>query len=556
MVKDVFTYIVGGKAGEGIKKAGSVASNLFVNMKRQVFQMDDYMSLIQGGHNFSVVSSSDRDIYSHYMKAELIVNSDKRSYEKHLDKLTDDGIIVYNSDEMEDVEGIGVPFTSIAKEYKNKDRLFGVGAVAILSSTLGLNKEKMKRVIQDNYPEKSLEENFSYAEKIYENFNPKIPKKFHLKSGDYEKIILTGNQSLSLGAILAGLDCYYAYPMTPSTSILHYLAKLQKRFGLTVVQPENEISVINMAIGSTFSGARTMVGTSGGGFGLMNEGYSLAGMCESPVVIVLSSRTAPASGVPTYTEQADLQYALNAGHGDFLRIVGSPATVEEAFYLCGELFDLAWRFQTPTILLTEKHLSESSMTIDLNPETINWVEPKKSEKESEYKRYVYSSDGISPLQFPPSEQLIKWNSYEHDELGITTEEAEIVTKMHDKRHLKVDTLIKYLKNNIKTVNIYGQSGPIIFTYGSTTMSVLEAVEYGDIEATIVQPIYLRPFPQWEFERYKDAECISVELSRSGQFTKLIKEKCGLKIKTLINQYNGRAFEPIDLSIKIKEAIKK
>ncbi|KKL76993.1 hypothetical protein LCGC14_2039360, partial [marine sediment metagenome] len=348
------------------------------------------------------------------------------------------------------------------------------------------------------------------------------------------------------------LDVYYGYPMTPASSILHFLAMQAENFGVAVVHPESEIAVINMAIGSAFTGARSMVGTSGGGFALMTEGFSLAGITEAPVLIILSQRPGPATGVPTYTEQADLAFALTAGHGDFLRIVASPGTIEEAFYLTAEMLDLVWKFQTPGILLTEKHLSESSMTVDLNIENVKWSKPKIHTGEN-YKRYLDTDDGISPLLFPPSDEIIKWNSYEHDEFGITTEDADMISFMHDKRNKKINKLEEHLKN-INTINIYGEGDPFIFTYGSTTMSVLEALEYSNIKATVVQPVFLNPLPTWDLKMYKNKPSIIVEMSSTGQFGTLLKEKIGISIKSEIRQYNGRPFDPIELSKKLKEVL--
>ncbi|MCK4285542.1 MAG: 2-oxoacid:acceptor oxidoreductase subunit alpha [Candidatus Lokiarchaeota archaeon] len=552
MTSDVFTFIVGGKAGEGVKKAGSVAAHMFSSMGRYVFQMDDYMSLIRGGHNFSVVSTSPKWISSHYMNANLIVNFDKRSCETHMNDVAEDGIIVFNSDEQDNVEGIGIPLTSEAEKYPMKSLMYGVGAVAILASTIGFKKEEMNQAIKSQYP-RGIEDNISFANKIYDMVQTGCQRKFPLEKGHKERKIITGNQSICLGAIAGGLDVYYAYPMTPASTILHFLAKQAENFGLAVVHAESEIAVINMAIGSAFTGARSMVGTSGGGFALMTEGFSLAGITESPILVVLSQRPGPATGVPTYTEQADLSFALSAGHGDFLRIVASPATVEEAYYLTSEMLDLVWKFQTPGIMLTDKHLSESSMTVDIDIERAKWAEPKMHNG-SDYKRYLDTDNGISPMLFPPSKETIKWNSYEHDEFGITTENAEMISFMHDKRNKKETTLIEYLKEK-ETVNIIrGEHPTNIFAFGSTYMSVLEALRYGNINPTVIQPIYLNPLPNWELEEFKNQNNIVVEQSISGQFTALLKEKAGLKIKHTITRYDGRPFDPIELSKKIKEVL--
>jgi 2-oxoglutarate ferredoxin oxidoreductase subunit alpha len=552
MVHDVFTFLVGGKAGEGVKKAGSVAAHIFSSMGRYIFQMDDYMSLIRGGHNFSVVSTSPRWITSQYMKADLVVNFDKRSCDTHINDIANGGIIIFNSDEQESVDGIGVPLSSEAEKYPMKKLMYGVGAVAILSSTIGLSKDQMNQNIKNQYP-RGIEDNIKFADTIYDMVKFSCQNKYPLERGEKERPIITGNDAISLGAIAGGLDAYYGYPMTPASSILHFLAKQAKNFGLAVVHAESELAVINMAIGSAFTGARSMVGTSGGGFALMTEGISLAGITETPILCVLSMRPGPATGVPTYTEQADLNFALSAGHGDFLRIVASPGTVEEAYYLTAELLDLVWKFQTPGILLTEKHLSESSMTINLNINDTKWAEPKMHNGGS-YKRYKDTEDGISPMLFPPSKEIIKWNSYEHDEIGITTENADMIVKMHNKRDKKLRKLIEHLKTQ-DTVNIIRGGHPTnIFTYGSTYMSVLEALKHGDSNPTIVQPIYLSPLPIWELKEFKNQDNVVIEQSITGQFASLLSEKAGLNIRSVIKRYDGRPFDPIELSIKIKEEL--
>ena len=284
----------------------------------------------------------------------------------------------------------------------------------------------------------------------------------------------------------------------------------------------------------------------------MQEAFSLAGMVEAPVLFFLGQRPGPSTGVPTYTEQGELLYSLYPGQGEFPRIVASPGNIEEAFYLTAELLNLVWRFQTPAILLSEKHLTESSMSVSVNPNKTKWALPVTHEK-GEYNRYKQTTNGISPLVFPPSKHLIKWNSYEHDEQGLTTEDGALIAKMHDKRRTKLHSLIEYLKK-MKTVNIYGDGKPVIFTFGSTTMSVLEALEYGDIKATVIQPIYLQPFPVWELSKHKYRESIVVEQNSTGQLEQLLKDKSDIKPVRSIRQYDGRPFDPQKLANKIKEAL--
>jgi len=549
--EDLFTFLVGGEAGHGVKKAGSVAAGIFARMGRGVFQMDDYQSLIRGGHNFSVVSTAAGEISSHYLKANLTVALDARSYQMHRKHLAEDGIVVFNADAVEGGEGVGLPMTAEARKFSHPELILGVGAVAVLACGLGWDKDKTGQFVGEAYPG-GAESNIAYAGRIYELAESKLKGRFELTAGERRRPVLSGNQAIGLGALAAGLDAYFAYPMTPASPLLHFLAERAEEFGLAVMHPESEVAVANMAIGAAAAGARAMVGTSGGGLALMDEALSLAGMTETPLLCILGSRPGPATGVPTYTEQGDLKFALHKGHGEFPRIVAAPGSIGEAGRLAAELLDLVWRFQTPAIMITEKHLAESRMTVELDFKEAPWAEAVRPQ-EGEYRRYRDTEDGISPVLFPPSGQVIKWNSYEHDEQGITTEKAEIIARMHDKRFRKGESLVRQMKE-LRTVNVYGQSGPLIFTYGSSTMSVLEALRVLKTDARVVQPIYLEPLPVWDLEKYLGSAPIVVEQSRTGQFASLLREKLDMEPATVIRRYDGRPFEPDKLARKIEEVI--
>jgi 2-oxoglutarate ferredoxin oxidoreductase subunit alpha len=549
--EDLFTFLVGGEAGHGVKKTGSVAAGILADMGRAVFQMDDYQSLIRGGHNFSVVSTAVDEISSHYMKANLVVALDDRSYRMHREHLRQDGVMVFNADQVEGGEGVGVPMTTEAEKHPRSDLILGVGAVAVLACALGWDREKIRGIVEASYPG-GAEDNVAYAGRIYELAEEHIKGRIELASGDRRRPVLSGNQAIGLGALAAGLDVYLAYPMTPESPLLHFLAEQAEQFSIAVMHPESEVAVANMAIGAASAGARAMVGTSGGGLALMDEALSLAGMTETPLLCILGSRPGPATGVPTYTEQGDLKFALHKGHGEYSRIVASPGSIGEAGRLAAELLDLAWKFQTPAIMLTEKHLAESRTTVDLDLENMAWAEPSMHQN-GEYQRYRDTDDGVSPALFPPSDQIIKWNSYEHDQAGITTEKAEIIARMHDKRFRKGQSLVGHLKE-IRTVNVFGQSGPLIFTYGSSTMSVLEALRVLEADARVVQPIYLEPLPVWDLEKYLGSAPIVVEQSRAGQFAHLLREKMDMEPAAVIRRYDGRPFEPAELARQIEEVI--
>jgi 2-oxoglutarate/2-oxoacid ferredoxin oxidoreductase subunit alpha len=552
MKEDIFTYLIGGKAGQGTKKAGIVAANFFATMKRNVFQMNDYPSLIRGGHNFSIVSTSTRKIFSHYLKAQLAVFLDQRSYKTHQDHIAENGIIVYDSNSSIQDQGIGIPISSLAKKYTDPDQIVGVTGIAALAAAIACDHTILDSIIRKEY-RRNVQDNLNFAHEIYDQVFKKIPAQFQIKEGTDSQPILTGAETISLGACAAGLDLYFAYPMTPSTPILHFLTSQRKRLGVITIQPENEIAVANMAIGATFTGARSMVGTSGGGFCLMQEAFSLAGMVEAPILFFLGQRPGPSTGVPTYTEQGELLFSLYPGQGEFPRIVASPGCIEEAFYLSAELLNLAWRFQTPTILLSEKHLTESSMNVDLKTKDITEAQPIRHAT-GKYQRYRRTETGVSPLLFPPSDQMIKWNSYEHDESGYTTEDAEAIAQMHMKRRTKQDTLIRYLQEKIQTVNEFGSGDVYVFTFGSTTMSLREAVLHADLPCTIVQPIYLQPFPVWNLEKYQKRPTIVVEQNSTGQLEQLLREKCGIQPMKSIRQFDGRPFDIESLAEQLKAVI--
>jgi len=545
MKDDLFTFLIGGKAGEGVKKSASVVANILLSMGRNVFIMDDYQNLISGGHNFSVVSSSVDEVSSQYRNYDLAVLLDQRSVDLHKDE---GRLMVYNSDTAKSDKGIGIPMSSEASKYPKPQLMLGLAGVAAFAAYLQMAKEKLEETIRREY-RKGDKENVEYSSRVYDIASEALHDKIKLKeeNAGNKKALLTGNEAIALGAYAGGLDMYFAYPMTPSSSLMHFLASHQRDLGVSVIHPESEIAAINMAIGAASMGARAMVGSSGGGFALMQEALSLAGMAEVPVFCLLSMRSGPSTGVPTYTEQGDLYFALHQGHGEFATVVAAPGGIDEAFYLSSEMLSLAWRFQCVSILISDKHMSESSMSVSLRPEGSSWAEEELFAGKG-YKRYSYTDGGISPMLYPPSDEMIKWTSYEHDENGIATEEAGTVAKMHEKRGRKRESIRRYLEGK-KTVNVYGE-GPAIFAYGSTTMSVLEALRYGDIRAKVVQPIYLEPFPSWAIE---DREGIVIEMSCEGQFERLLREN-GISARGRIRKYDGRPFDPEALANSIKEMI--
>lgn len=551
-----FSILIGGKAGDGVRRSGNLIGRIGNQAGYYVFVHDDYPSLIRGGHNFSVIRASKERVYSYHNELDLIIALDSDTIKKHQNKLKPKGRLIYDEKLGEKVKnGLAVPLSSMVEEIKGIPIMRNSVALGVLCHLFKIPIELVEHVMNEVYGKKAgpniklLRMGHEYAEKNFDRI-----KEIEVKKGD--KCLITGNETIALGAVKAGLKLYIAYPMTPATSILHFLTNHKGDLDLRVVQPENEISVIIMALGAAYAGTRTMIASSGGGFALMQEGVSLSGMSETPLVIVESQRAGPSSGVPTYTAQADLRFVLHSGHGDFPRIVLAPSDIEEAYYKAGEALNLAWKFQVPVLILADKTLSESAMNVKLNENEVKYEKEKIAEPSKDYKRYKFTNDGISPLSFPGSKSIVKVTSYEHDEFGITTEEPEQIKKMQEKRFMKIKAMIDDLKKR-KTVDVYGKGKDLVITWGSSKGAVIDAVNMLDKDVKVLSIIYLEPFPTWEvLPLIKEArKVVCVEGNITGQLAGLVREKTGFEIKDKILRYDSRPFDPIELANDLKKVFK-
>ena len=366
---------------------------------------------------------------------------------------------------------------------------------------------------------------------------------------------LTGSQAVVNGAIAAGLDAYFAYPMTPATPVLHLLAAKQQEEKIGVFQLENEIGVINAALGASYGGAMSMVGTSGGGFALMSEAMSMVGISEIPLVVYLCQRTAPGTGVPTYTTQGDLKFAVNIGHGEFPRVVVAPGDPREAILRTVEAFYLSYKYQLLSILLSDKHLAESGFTFDRlekpNLKTSRFILKKPA---SDYKRYLLTKTGVSPRAVPGQGPFVRATSYEHDEFGYTIEDGATTKRMNDNRFAK----LKYLKEEISELNpvsIYGQGKSLIIGWGSTKGAILDALK--ELQGfRFMQISYIRPFPTERVKREieKAAGVVLVENNATGLLGQIIAENTGQLIKNKLLKYDARPFTSQEVVRGIKKII--
>ncbi len=552
------SIVIGGEAGDGVRAVGGVLGRIFNRHGLYSFVREDYQSLIRGGHNYSQVVASSEKIWNQYQEAEILVALDERTIDNHEDYLSEDAKLIFDPEEVDydSEKAHPVPLSSMVEEVEGIEIMKNSASIGTIAYLYGLDLEIVKEVLEEEYVEKS-EKNITLVEKGFEHAEESFEKIRELEIQDRKEIpLLTGNQAISLGAAKAGLDVYIAYPMTPSTSILHFTANYQDELGLTVVQPENEIGVINMALGSSYAGARSMIASSGGGFALMQEAVSLTGMSETPLLIVECQRAGPSTGVPTYTGQADLEFALSSGQGEFPSIVLAPGDQEEAYYRAGEALNLAWLYQVPVILLSDKHLSESRMSSEIDFDSVFPEEGEIVEDPGEdYERYEITEDGVSPLAFPgASDALVQNTSYEHTELGYTTEEPEGIVAMQDKRNRKWEVIEEDVLER-DPVKVYGDEDAdnLILAWGSTKGAILEAMKHLDIPVKFVQPLYLKPFPKDQISKHmEDAEkIVSVEANATGQLAGLVRKETLSTVDEKILKYDMRPFNPLELVEDLK-----
>lgn len=376
-------------------------------------------------------------------------------------------------------------------------------------------------------------------------------------------MFISGNEAIGLGAIRAGMKIFVAYPMSPATSLLHFLADMQKYFDIVVLQPESEIAAINMVIGSWFAGARAMTATSGGGFSLMVEALGQAGITETPVVIVLVQRQGPSTGLPTHTAQGDLRFVLHASQGEFPRVVIAPGDIEEAFYLTVEAFNIAEKYQLPVIILSDKYLAESYASIppfDLDKAKVERGDLITDYFEGDYKRYKITPNGISPIALPGTKNaIIKANTLEHDEYGFSTEDPEIVTKMIEKRFRKLISLSNELRSKGLWYKVHSDDGEItIISWGSTKGPILEAMkllEKDSIKAKFIQLVFLSPFPKDELKKLiSETKVVTIENNMTGQLASLLREHLLISPDYQILKYDGNPFYPEEIYEKVKKVV--
>lgn len=490
-----YNILIGGEAGQGPNILTQIIGEALIKKGNYVFYSRDYQSLIRGGHNFNVLTFSDEQIYSNDSKIDILVCLDNKTEELHKKDLKTKGIIL--KDSKENMYYAGRIFRLLGLEFK-------------------LLEESLKKL------DKNFNENIQNAKKGYEEETRSLCMINKIENTNY---FINGNMGICNGALNSDIDIYYAYPMTPATPILNELAIID---GVKVIELENEIAVINAAIGSSALGKNVMTGTSGGGFDLMTEALSMAGIAEIPVVVYLSQRPGPGTGVATYTSQGDLNMALNFGHGEFPRTVAAPGDPKEAQEITNEAFYLSQKFKIPSIILGDKHLAESFYTLD---------------------------EESSIIKVENTTSLTRYNSYEKDNFGSATEDPLIIKANVEKRIKKAQQIKKEVEG-LPKFSVYGEpnSKNIIVSWGSTKGAILDAIK--DLDAEFLHIKYLEPFSDGIKENLIKKNIILVENSSTGQLAGIIYKNTGIFIedKKKILRYDGRPFFADELKIEIEKRL--
>jgi len=515
---------ISGPAGAGIMQSGAILGKALNRVGFFSLVYPEYPSRIRGGDNHLQVVFSTEPFLAPEEKINLLLAFGKKNLVIHLPELVSNGWAF---------EAAEYGLEEIARELGNPLTANTAG-LGLLWAVLGLDLTVLEKEIQESLGEKEaiLALNLQAVRAGYEK-GQVIPDKIKL-AGTRQKIMsLTGNEAFVRGILAAQCDFAAIYPMTPINSILTDLAKTEVK----IFRPEDEIAGIMSALGAAYAGGRAMVATSGGGFSLMVEGLSLAGMAEIPVVIILGQRTGPSTGMATFSSQADLNFAIHAGQGEFPRIVLAPGDLREAYRLAGEAFNLAERYQVPVILLTDKYLAESRLSVlaeDFKKVKIVIDRGKRPRQLAHYRRYQITSDGISPRAFP-GETVFITNSYEHDEFGFSTDEAAIREEMMAKRGRK-------LANLNGGFEIYGPESAqtTLIGWGSTKEIILSILKEFP-KMNFVHFWRLWPLPKEAGEILRQArKLIVIEGNFSGQLAGLIESQTGLKSEKILKD-NGRPF---------------
>lgn len=565
-----FCFKIGGEAGYGIMSAGLTFSKIASRSGYHVFDYSEYPSIVRGGHNVMQTTVSSEPVRSQLRHTNFLVALNQETVDLHKHELIDGAGILYDSaqgvvikDVSPEIHLFDVPINKIAREIGGSEIMRNTAAMGAAVALLGGRIQLLKDLIKEEFADKKVEiveKNYATCQAGYDyvldHYADRIVNVLQFKQKTKPQIVIGGNEAAALGAIAGGVQFVAIYPMTPISGTLHTLAPLQEEFKFIYKQPEDEIAAINMAIGASFAGARAMTASSGGGFCLMTEAYGLAGMTETPLVILEGMRGAPATGLPTWTEQGDLRFVLHAHQGDFPKIILAPGDVDETFHFMMQAFNLADKYQTPVLVLADKQILEShksSVPYDFKDYNLNRGK-LITKKQVNFQRYEITEDGISTRSIPGVGNHFVANSDEHNEIGYSNEHAENRKAQMDKRMRKLETC---MTQDMAQPRLYGSENAdvTIVSWGSNKGAILDAMKEFD-NVNFLHITWINPFPVETVQKVlSEAKYVlNIECNHTAQMAGLIKEKAGIMVEESLLKYDGRPFYPEEIVEKLKSIL--
>jgi 2-oxoglutarate ferredoxin oxidoreductase subunit alpha len=563
--KDV-SVVLCGQAGQGIQTVERILVRLLKLSGFHVFATKEYMSRVRGGNNSTEIRVSSTRVSAFLDRMDILIPFHEGAL-KHVEKrfsaqtlILGDENTVSRDSQQNGIQSIPIPLSRMATDIGGKIYM-NIIAAGVVLGIFQVEQDLLTDFIREYFSKKgkdTIKNNLEAIQKGWEIGNKLLDSKktdvaLQKDNSVREDILLNGAEAVGLGALAGGCNFLSSYPMSPSTGVMVFLSKQMSDFDIIVEQAEDEISAINMALGASYSGARSMVTTSGGGFALMIEGVSLSGMLEMPVVIHLAQRPGPATGLPTRTEQADLELALYSGHGEFPRILFAPGTLKDAFSLTQKAFNLAAKYQIPVFILTDQYFMDSYSNVPVFNLKGMKVEKHIVKSEKGYTRYKLNSSGISPRGIPGfGDGLVGVDSDEHDQEAHITEDLDLRRKMVEKRLRKLDSI----KKEVLPPELIGNPDyrNLIVGWGSNYGVITEALESlgrKDISFLHFKQVY--PLHEETKKYFEKAErVIIIENNATSQFGKLIKLYAGVDVETQILKYNGLAFSVEELAEKIQK----
>ncbi len=520
----------GGEAGHGLLTLELELTERLSRIGCHFFATKNYMSRIRGGHNFHMIRIAEEPV--HALSGEpwdVVIAFDEESERRHRGTLQKKGIFI-SKDRLQEME-------KDARDAFGDVKVTHSILVGVILSIIGYPLKKLLGDAGTGIAD--------YWRKGYETADRwSLSGAFPLTPRGKTAYRFDGNQALAFGALLGGCQFMASYPMTPASSIMNYIARAALKMPVHFEQAEDEIAAINMALGASYAGVRSMVATSGGGFALMTEGVSLAGMTETPIVIMEAQRPGPSTGLPTRTEQGDLNFILHAGHGEFPRAVFAPGSIGEAVAVARRSFDLSDRYQVPVFILTDQYFADSIQLIEEAP-PLDLQRRDYGTFDAAYKRYTLTPDGVSPLACPGLDAaVVKADSDEHDEEGTITEDLDLRIRMVDKRLQKLDGLGK----ESLPPSFFGDRAAdvLLVCWGSNKLIMKEAIErlnqkgkrVGGLHFSQVYPLTQDMAAGFDL---KNKTVVCIENNATGQFAGLLKRELDVPVSHRILKYNGECF---------------